>query len=155
MAQIAYVRQSLIEVSRLESMLEMNGDARLPSGDVEQALVEPQPRDRVDEFVGPLPVGLQRGASLRMLNEPTAHRQKPRFELPDHSRRLQGVNATIRQGQIDGSARVIGSVPRVGSALVYFHRVAAAPQQDGEQRAGGAGADDANRGTIHAHPRTA
>jgi hypothetical protein len=39
-----------------------------------------------------------------MMNEPSAHRQQRFLEILEHSRHLQGVNAAIRQCQIDGPA---------------------------------------------------
>jgi hypothetical protein len=39
-----------------------------------------------------------------MMNEPSAHRQQRFLEVPEHSRQFQGVNAAIRQRQIDGPA---------------------------------------------------
>jgi hypothetical protein len=63
-----------------------------------------------------------------MMNEPSAHRQQRFLEIPEHSRHLQGVNAAIRQCQIDGPARLRGPLSRIGAALVEFHAVAAALQ---------------------------
>ena len=74
-------------------------------------------------------------------------------DVLEHAGALQRVNAAIRQRQIDGPARALAA-PRRGSgrALVQFHRVSAALQQEREQRAGGARADDANHTPIQRSP---
>src|SRR5882672_7776039 len=136
-------------------MLEMNGHPRLPSGDLEQRLVEPMSRDRVDQFVGPLSVRLKGSAALGMMNEPSAHRQQRLLEIPEHSRQLQGVNAAVRQCQIDGSARFCSAFSGIGAAFVKFHGMAAALQQNCKQRPGGTRTDDANRGALRLHRRSA
>ncbi len=104
MAQIAYECDALLDIGGLEPMLEVNGHAGLPGGDLEQGLVEPMPRDRVDQFTGPLPVGLKGSAAVGMMNEPAAHRQHGVLDVAEHSREPQGMYAAIRQGQIDGPA---------------------------------------------------
>src|ERR1700730_273013 len=105
MAQIAYQRHSLTEIGGLEAMLEVNGHPGLPSGNLEQVLVEPMAGDRVDEFIGPLSIGLKTGTPVKIMNDPSAHRQQGFLEFREHSRHLQGVDSAIRQCQIDGSAR--------------------------------------------------
>src|SRR5882672_9743042 len=109
-------------------MFEVNGDPRLPSGDVEQPLIEPMPRDRIDQLIGPLSVGLKGSASLRIMNEPPAHRQQRLLQIAEYSRQLQGVNAAIRQRQIDGSSRFCCAFSGVGTAFVKLHGMAAALQ---------------------------
>ena len=152
-SRISAVRR--VEIGGLEAMLEMDGHSRLARGDLDQSPVELMARDREDEFVGTLPIGLQRRAALLMMNEPSAHRQQRRLEILEHAGHLQRMNASIRQRQVDGSARFGGSRARIGAAFVEFHRMAAALQQDREQRAGGTRTDDANGRARRAHWRTA
>ena len=103
-AQIADQRRSRIEIGALESMLEMDRHPRLTGGDLDQSLVELMPRDGEDQLVGPLSVGLKRRAAPLMMNEPPAHRQQRVLEILEHAGRLQRMNASIGQREIDGSA---------------------------------------------------
>src|ERR1700722_5317990 len=112
-------------------------------------------RDGEDELIGTLPIGLQRRAAVRMMNEPSAHRQQRRFKILEHAGHLQRMNASIRQRQVDGSARFGGSRARIGAAFVEFHGMAAALQQYCEERPGGTRTDDANGGARRAHWRAA
>src|SRR6202045_2113268 len=155
MAQIAYQRRSLVEFGGFESMLEVNGHAGPASGDLEQVLVEPMTRDRIDQFVGPLSVGLKGGTALEMMNEPPAHRQERVLQFLENARHLQGVDAAIRERQIDGPARVSGSLSGVRASFVEFHVMAATLQQYREERPSGTRADDANRGASDLHRRRA
>jgi hypothetical protein len=50
-----------VEVGRLESMFEMNTHSRLLRGEFDQGLIEPMPRNGVNQLVRALSVGLSEG----------------------------------------------------------------------------------------------
>src|SRR3984957_1824792 len=155
LAQIANQRRGRVDIGGLQAMLEMDGHSRLARGDLDQRPVELMARDREDDLVGALPIGLQRRATLLMMNEPSAHRQQRFLKILEHTGHSQRMNASIRQRQVDGSARFGGSRARIGAAFVEFHGMAAALQQYREERPGGTRTDDANGGTRRAHWRAA
>ena len=148
-------RGALVEIRGLEAMLEIHRHAGLPGRDIDEGLIEDVPRDGVNHLVGPLSVRLQRGGALAVMNEPAAHGEKRSLDIMENAGQLQRVNAAVRQREIDGAAGGSGPRGRRGAALIQHHLVSTALQEDGEQRTGGARADDAHHGTIHAHSRKA
>ncbi len=154
-AQILELRHAVVEIHMLQTMLEFHANPTLPQGDAEQRLIEPLSRDRVDDFTGPLSVGLQRARSLARVNESAAHRHQRALDFSEDAGDREGVYATVRQRQIDGSAGFAGAASRIGAAFIERHPQAAAREENREQRARGTRADDGSRIARECHESTA
>jgi len=154
-AQILELRHAGVEIHMLQTMLEIHADPRLPQGNAEQRLIESLSRDGVDDFAGPLSVGLQRTRSLARVNESAAHRDQRAFDLSEDSGDLEGVYAAVRQRQIDGSAGFVGAPSGIGAAFIERHPQAAALKENCEQRARGTRADDGSGIARKCHEATA
>ena len=115
-----------VEVRILQAVLEFPPTRRLAQGNFDQRLIEPMPRDGVDDFARPPAVGLQCTGSIALVNESSAHRYQRVLDLVEHAGQFERMDPAIGQRQIDGSARLAGVPSRVVPTLVERHSRTAA-----------------------------
>src|SRR5580704_11588357 len=131
-----------LEVGVFEPVLEFYPHALPSLGHVQERLVEPAPRYGEDDFMRPLAIGLQRAAPIPLMDPTATHRYQCALDLVEHAGEFERMDPAVGQCEIDRPAGLLGTLSRVGPALVKSHLHAAALQQDREQRAGRARADD-------------
>lgn len=141
-AQVPHVRNARVEIRIRQAMLEFRIDLRLPQGNFDQRLIEPMPRDGVDDFARPPAIRLQCTGSVGLVNESAAHRHQRVLDLIEYAGQFERVDPAIGQRQIDRSARLAGLPSRVLPTLVERHSHAATREKDRKQRAGRTRPDD-------------
>jgi hypothetical protein len=61
--------------------------------------------------------------SIDGMNEPPPHRQQGMLQFFENTGQLQRMDATIRQGQIDGAAGIRGAPARIGTSFIEFYGI--------------------------------
>ncbi len=116
---------------------------------VKQHSVERGTIHRIDDLVRAAPIELQFTASIELVQQPAAHGDEQRFDDGHGARTLECANAARRERKIDGTAARARRAARIGAPVVELDRKTAPRQEQGEQRTGKTGADDAHRLRAH------
>jgi len=109
---------------------------------IEQGQVEVGAMDRPDHLAVVAAIGLQLLAAFEEVDHAPAHHHRAGHHRVFGIGLAQRMAAAFGQGQVDRAARFVALDARVAAALVDGDLPALAREQDGQQRAGQAGADD-------------